>query len=98
MQPFPETHDVTNILSDPLTEKHQLPYLHRLSCCTLVYLLMTENIVLLFSPTASVLSLTVRSYLCNYMFTSGHGQRRDRCLCTPDECLEWELIRCGCGI
>lgn len=80
VQHFPVTHDVTNVLSDPLTEMHQLSYLHRLLYCTLVYLLKTENIMLFFSPKAFVLSVTVRSYLCDYIITSGHGQRSDQCL------------------
>lgn len=41
-------------------------------------LLRTENIILFFK--ASVSSLTLTSYFCDYTVTSGHGQRRDECL------------------
>lgn len=41
--------------------------------------------------------LSVRSYLCDYIITSGQGQR-DQCLWTPAECVKWDHIRCGCDI
>lgn len=67
VQHFPETLDVAHILSDPLIEKHQLSYLHKLSYCTLVNLLKTENIMLFFSPCV-VFDCEITSLgWCNYI-------------------------------
>lgn len=89
VQHFPEIHDVTNdVLSDPQTEKHQLSYLHRLSYCTLVYLLKPENTMLFFSPLGFCVVFDCE--IISLWFRSWSEER--------SVFVNSEPIRCGCHI